>query len=204
MTVEVMGIGASGMAKYQLKEIGNSYSITKPPTQGSATVSDTGLVTYTPLQSHFPTSATDTIGIEITDGGVSTTTTTTLTVKLQYDPLLPFQWHIQNTGQSAFASTSGSAGNDVNAAGAWAAGITGKDVLVNVVDTGLEIGHEDLKAQVLPGGSYNFLDGTNDPTATQADAKNGDHGTSVAGIIAATAFNGVGGRGIAYGAKLIG
>jgi len=201
MSANVLGIGIS-KATYQFEATGTtpSYTISKPPTQGTASITNGGLLTYT--MSGFPSSATDTIGVDITAGGK--TTTTTLTVQLHYDPLLSYQWHVKNTGQSAFASTSGTTGYDVNAADAWSAGITGSGVLVSVVDTGLEIRHEDLKAQVLADGSYNFIDGTNDPTATQAAAQNGDHGTSVAGIIAATAFNGLGGRGIAYGAKLIG
>ena len=79
-------------------------------------------------------------------------------------------------------------------------GYTGKGVIVNVVDTGLEVLHPDLKTNVTPG-SVNF-GGGNDPT-NNTDTT-GDHGTSVAGLIAMVGNNGIGGQGVAYDAKLIG
>ena len=202
MSVNVMGVGTTSQATYQIAATGAglTYTISTQPTQGTATVSSAGLVTYT--ASNAPTSASDTIVVKVSSG--STSSNVTISVKLQYDPLLAYQWHIKNTGQSAFASSAGTTGFDVNAADAWNAGYSGTGALVNVVDTGLEIAHEDLSAMVKSGGSFNFIDKSNNPTATTQNALSGDHGTSVAGIIAATAFNGVGGRGIAYGASLIG
>ena len=60
-----------------------------------------------------------------------------------------------------------------------------------IVDEGLEILHEDLADNVLTGQSYNFLDNTNDPTLDPATDNEGDHGTSVAGIIGMKAYNNV-------------
>jgi len=71
------------------------------------------------------------------------------------------------------------------------------------VDSGLEAAHEDLAANVDVGNSFNFLTGLNDPSRSASDI-GFDHGTSVAGIIGAVAFNGKGGRGIAYKARLRG
>ncbi|SRR6266567_480007 len=79
-------------------------------------------------------------------------------------------------------------------------GFTGAGVITAVVDSGLEIAHEDLAANVVSGGSWNFLNGTTDPTST---ATTGDHGTSVAGLIA-MAQNMVGGIGVAPSARLKG
>ena len=109
------------------------------------------------------------------------------------DPLLPQQWHIRNTGQSGYAQNSGASGEDISAAATYLAGYGGSGVKVAIVDTGLEIAHEDLAANVAPG-SWNFLDSSSDPTST---ATTGDHGTSVAGLIAAVRNNGVGGMGVA-------
>ncbi|MCA6063403.1 S8 family serine peptidase [Thalassolituus marinus] len=78
---------------------------------------------------------------------------------------------------------------------------TGSGVKVAVIDSGLEIAHEDLKANVLSGRSYDFINSDNDPTSWSRD---GDHGTSVAGLIAATGFNDLGGRGVAPDASLMG
>ena len=75
---------------------------------------------------------------------------------------------------------------------------TGRGVVINIVDYEMEIAHEDLAPNVILG-SVNF-DGGSDPTRSY---KSGGHGTSVAGIAASVANNGLGGRGVAPGASLI-
>lgn len=72
----------------------------------------------------------------------------------------------------------------------------GDGVIVAVVDSGVDASHEDLVGQVLVGVDVIG----NQIRQTAADA-NG-HGTHVAGIIAA-AGNGVGGIGVAPGAKIL-
>ena len=57
-----------------------------------------------------------------------------------------------------------------------------KDMVVAVIDTGVDSAHEDLKSRIAPGG-YNFYSNTADVT----DEKG--HGTMVAGIIAAQLNN---------------
>ena len=122
-------------------------------------------------------------------------------------PLFAQQWALRNTGQTAFAAAGGVAGEDLNMAQTLAGGPTGAGVQVAVVDSGLEICHPDLAANVEPGLSYNF----NHPYWFGAQADDpfpptvlGDHGTNVAGLIAAAANNGVGGRGVAPAARLRG
>ncbi len=133
----------------------------------------------------------------------------------QEDPLLAEQWHLENTGQSAYANTSGEMGEDLGMSTALAQGPTGTSVQVAVVDTGLEICHPDLSDNVEAGASYNFNTRINFRTgamfwanSVESDPFNpatlGDHGTSVAGIIAASANNGIGGRGVAPSARLRG
>lgn len=117
------------------------------------------------------------------------------------DPLAAQQWHLKNTGQTAFADIGGTTGMDIDVDPAFAQGFSGSGIPVAVVDTGLEIAHEDLAANVIPGGSFNFNNGSTDPTNT-VDT-DGDHGTSVAGLIA-MARNVVGGLGVAPNAKLKG
>jgi subtilisin-like proprotein convertase family protein len=117
------------------------------------------------------------------------------------DPLATQQWHLKNTGQQAFSDFAGVAGFDINVDPVYSAfGYSGNTVTVAVVDTGLEIAHEDLAANVIAGGSWNFINKTTNPTSTATD---GDHGTSVAGLIAAVR-NTVGGIGVAPGASLKG
>ena len=123
------------------------------------------------------------------------------------DPLLAHQWALRNSGQTAFAASGGVTGQDLNMAQTLAGGPTGAGVRVAVIDTGLEICHPDLAANVERGLSYNF----SHPYWLGARADDpflptvlGDHGTSVAGLIGAAAKNGVGGRGVAPEARLRG
>ncbi len=128
--------------------------------------------------------------------------TNTFTISSLADPLVTQQWHLKNTGQNAFADGVGVAGIDINVDPVFANfGFTGSGVTVAVVDTGLEILHEDLAANVVPGGSWDFINNDTDPTNT-VDV-DGDHGTSVAGLIA-MARNTVGGIGVAPQAQLKG
>ena len=123
------------------------------------------------------------------------------------DPLREAQWNLENTGQTAYASLGGSEGEDMGMTATLADGPTGAGVKVAVVDTGLEICHPDLEPNVEAGASFNFNEdvwlGTlaTDPFFP---GTYGDHGTSVAGLIAAQADNGVGLRGVAPSASLRG
>lgn len=96
------------------------------------------------------------------------------------------------------------AGEDMNVMSAYAQGITGEGEVVVVVDSGLEIRHEDLVDNILPNRSLNFNVSSLTPTDPTSRAVGGDHGTSVAGLIAASGWNGLGGRGVAPDSKLIG
>lgn len=113
------------------------------------------------------------------------------------EPLTAQQWHLQNTGQTAFSQSGGIAGEDLNLDFSSLMGIKGRGITVAVIDSGVQIDHPDLVANVVPG-SVNLVDGSDFPTDFNG------HGTSVAGLIAATEGNGIGGRGVAPFANLIG
>ncbi len=117
------------------------------------------------------------------------------------DPLSSFQWHLCNSGQNSFSSGRGKPGEDMRMSQAMAERRTGEGIIVAVVDSGLEIAHEDIAGNIIPNGSYNYVNHTTDPTSMKTD---GDHGTSVAGIIAALSVNGKGGRGVSPRASLKG
>ena len=128
------------------------------------------------------------------------------------DPLFAEQWHLVNTGQTAFSNRSGTAGADLRmgdtiGAGHNGEGVNGEGVKLAVIDTGLEICHPDLAANTAAGGSFNFAHEFT-PGASSADPFNhsilGDHGTSVAGVAAAVANNGLGGRGVSPEVTLVG
>ncbi|MEN9586919.1 MAG: hypothetical protein RIT15_494 [Pseudomonadota bacterium] len=120
------------------------------------------------------------------------------------DPLKIWQWHLANDAAHYFASNlpNAGAGNnfDLNLPGAWSS-TSGQNINVTVVDTGMEIAHEDLANNVVCGGSYNFITRTKNPTNSSST---GDHGTSVAGLIAGVANNSIGISGIAPKANLRG
>jgi subtilisin family serine protease len=111
--------------------------------------------------------------------------------------LTTYQWHLNNTGQSAFASTAGTANKDINHNGTN----KGDGITVAIIDTGLEIYHEDLSSNVVSGDSWDFECSDNNPT--NINSTSGDHGTSVAGLVAA-ADNDKGGRGVAPESELKG
>ena len=107
------------------------------------------------------------------------------------DTFFSDQWHLKNDGINGASS-----GEDINVEPVWATR-DGAGVRIAIVDDGLEITHEDLSANAVGCASYNYLDGTEDPST-------GEHGTSVSGVAAAVGKNNVGVRGVAYAAELVG
>tara|TARA_B110001454_G_scaffold122549_1_gene114479 strand:- start:75413 stop:77155 length:1743 start_codon:yes stop_codon:yes gene_type:complete len=121
----------------------------------------------------------------------------------QSDPLFSYAWHLNNKGQSIFASSGGVSGMDMNLLKTWNSGVYGKGITVQVSDDGVEYSHDDLS------GNYNLSGGSRDYfntvwASTNAPPTDSDfHGTSVAGLIAAIGGNGLGSTGVAPEAKLI-
>lgn len=105
------------------------------------------------------------------------------------------QWHFVNTGQT-IGGVEGKTGMDINVQKVWDDFTVGSSaVTVAIVDGGIDLKHEDLKDNVIAGGvsgSKNFVDGNYTIYAN-------DHGTHVAGTIAAVNNNGQGVCGIAGG-----
>ena len=133
-------------------------------------------------------------------GYVATPRTATVSAAAPFnDPQLSKQWHYYNNG-SASSSVSGC---DVNVFPVWK-NATYKpgntDIIVSVVDQGVDFNHEDLADNMWqnPGKKGNNRFGYN--FATNSFTVNpGDHGTHVAGTISAVNNNGVGVCGIAGG-----
>jgi len=103
------------------------------------------------------------------------------------DPRYNEQWHYHNTGQQ-----SGTVDADIDLPEAWDITKGNNSVVVAVIDEGISYTHTDLAANMWPGNGYNFV--TNTSTISP-----GDHGTHVAGTIAANTNNGTGVSGIAGG-----
>jgi subtilisin family serine protease len=98
------------------------------------------------------------------------------------DPLFGHQWGL---GQ-------------IRAPQAWAKGALGAGATIAVVDTGVDLNHPDLTAQLVPG-----IDLVSGAGCTPGAQDLNGHGTHVAGIAAAATNNGVGVAGTAPSAKIL-
>ncbi len=85
----------------------------------------------------------------------------------------------------------------LNLPAAWEMTTGSPNVVVAVVDSGIDPSHADLAGAVLPG--YDFVDRDTDPS----DPLGGGHGTAVSGVAAARANNGVGGVGACFDCRLM-
>ena len=128
-----------------------------------------------------------------------------MNVGIPNDPNFFRQWNFNNTGQ-----TGGVPGADIRLLDAWervkTLGIKNNNVIVAVKDGGVYYDHEDLQANMWTNEKgehgYNFWRDSNTIVPDE-------HGTHVAGVIAAETGNGKGVAGIAgntdlgYGAKIM-
>ncbi len=101
------------------------------------------------------------------------------------DPLFASQWHFRLLGDI------GTIWDDYSGAG----------ITVGVYDDGLQYAHPDLSDNYDSSLHFEYGGVALDPTPIDTDD---GHGTSVAGLIAAAAGNGIGGVGVAWGASLTG
>jgi subtilisin family serine protease/subtilisin-like proprotein convertase family protein len=177
---------------------GGSFTLTKKPAWMKVD-SKTGMISGVPSDpGSFPVVVTAKNG----DGQQASGT---FTVDVTGDPLGKYQWPLENLGTMAFSRNDPLPGQDMGVKDVHRFGVTGKGVTVLVSDEGLQLTHEDLEANVATGKSknYNLADPFfGDPA--KPNPPDGNHGTSVAGIIAAAGWNGKGGRGVAPEAKVAG
>jgi subtilisin family serine protease len=180
-------------------EDGDALTYTLVSTGSYGTASLTGNTITYQTSSSTQSSQTESFSFKVNDGKVDSSEAS-ISIDLRTDPLYKYQWHLNNVGQTNFASNGGTAGADIDVGSAVISGITGSGVTVAVLDEGLELAHEDLSENIV-NGSWDFANSDEDPTRS---ANDGDHGTSVAGIIASKGWNKKGGRGVAPNASLIG
>lgn len=125
------------------------------------------------------------------------------------DPRLPEQWHYQN-----FGNISGTvAGADINLFPAWEVTTGSPEVVVAIIDGGIDYTHEDLAANMcINEAELNGLPGVDDDGNGFVDDIYGfnfctnsgeiyphSHGTHVAGTVGAVNNNGIGVCGVAGG-----
>ncbi|KAF0990613.1 hypothetical protein HZS_6509, partial [Henneguya salminicola] len=78
----------------------------------------------------------------------------------------------------------------------WQKGINGTGIVVSIIDDGVDTHHKDLKDNFEPIASFNYL--TGEPSPHTEDVV---HGTKCAGLISASANNGICGAGAAPGTR---
>ena len=130
------------------------------------------------------------------------------------DPYYGLQWGLKNTGQSG-----GNPGFDIDAESAWATTTGSSEIIVAVMDSGVDITHPDLVGSLWTNPDEIANDGIdNDNNGYEDDVHGWDfyndyavgdedympnfHGTHVAGIIAAQ-HNSIGVRGVAPDIKIM-
>ena len=108
------------------------------------------------------------------------------------------QWHLLNDGTMLSGFRNGA---DINVVPVWKEFTAGsKDVIVGVIDSGIQYDHPDLQGVILPpgeNGSKSFF--VSNILSPYSYSTIDNHGTHVAGIIAAINNNGTGVSGIAGG-----
>ena len=125
------------------------------------------------------------------------------------DPQLPSQWHYRNFGNLANSVE----GADINLFEAWQSVSGAPDVIVAIIDGGVDVTHEDLAANMFANeAELNGTPGVDDDGNGYVDdiwgfnfvTNSGEvyphnHGTHVAGTVGAVNNNGIGVSGVAGG-----
>ena len=176
-----------------------SVSLQNAPSWLSATVVGTEIrLTGTPILPQASYS-----NIRLSAVGGSESFQTVFNLEIRGDILRPYQWHLRNDGVSFFSRDSGVAGIDMKVIEAWQLGPLGEGVRIAVSDSGAEITHPDLAANMLNGEHRNYLTGNlaNNFLGTP-DPGTERHGTAVSGIISAVGWNNRGGTGVAPSSKI--
>lgn len=114
--------------------------------------------------------------------------------ELPDDPRFPEQWNLRNTGQTV-AGVAGVPGADIDALGAWARTTGSGEVVVALLDSGINP-HIDLGERILPGWNVPLdSDATTDVC--------GSHGTGVASLLGARGDDGVGMAGVDWSVRFM-
>ncbi|EDO47748.1 predicted protein, partial [Nematostella vectensis] len=110
------------------------------------------------------------------------------------DPLWDAQWYLDDKRKDTDL--------DIHVIPVWKKGISGKGVVVTILDDGIEHNHTDLIKNYDPNASWDVNDGDNDPFPRYDPTNENKHGTRCAGEVAAEANNTKCGVGVAFNARI--
>ena len=111
------------------------------------------------------------------------------------DEYFPMQWHLHNTGQSG-----GTPGMDIRAPEAWEITTGDPNIVVAVLDCGVDTSHPDLINNLVAG--YDFFENDTYPDPALVGETN-LHGTACAGLVAAQGNNSIGVTGVTWNCKVM-
>ncbi|HMM79106.1 MAG TPA: S8 family serine peptidase [Pyrinomonadaceae bacterium] len=126
------------------------------------------------------------------------------------DPSFPEQWALNNLGQNG-----GTERADIDALKAWQVTKGSEEVVVAVLDSGVDLRHEDLRENIwtrpdnIPQytddekGTFNDVHGFDVADELPDPMDDNGHGTHCAGIIGAMGNNGVGVTGVNWNVKIM-
>jgi len=114
------------------------------------------------------------------------------------DSLFDYQYALYNSGQDIGppGSPQGIERADTKATNTWEETKGDENIIIAILDTGVDLNHPDLIDKIYSSG-YDFINDDSDATDDHA------HGTHVAGIAAAETNNGEGIAGVAWNCKIL-
>ncbi|KAF7648556.1 hypothetical protein LDENG_00155090 [Lucifuga dentata] len=112
------------------------------------------------------------------------------------DPKWSNMWYIHCTDQNSRCRS------DMNIMAAWQRGYSGKNVVVTILDDGIEKNHPDLVQNYDQLASYDVNGNDHDPTPRYDSSNENMHGTRCAGEVAAAANNSHCIVGVAYNSHI--
>ncbi|XP_032873456.1 proprotein convertase subtilisin/kexin type 5 isoform X1 [Amblyraja radiata] len=112
------------------------------------------------------------------------------------DPKWPSMWYIHCNDDTHHCQS------DMNIVGAWRRGYTGRNVVITILDDGIERNHPDLQQNYDQMASFDVNGNDWDPMPRYDISNENKHGTRCAGEVAAVANNSHCTIGVAFNAKI--